>query len=163
MKWSSPTPRHPQGTWHANRQQQMPRDICQTYSNSTCLCLGVSGGVCLCLLVSVGMLCSLEMPRGYLGNVWGVPEGYLIGIHRNWRRSNVFGGYVGSQSYSMEQKHYLGTDLKGITFVIWPYWGIEISKWSHICFPKMVGLCHFLWFLGSPEKNYSSQLLWITL
>ena len=32
------------------------------------------------------------------GGCLGVSEGYLSGIHRNWRRSDVFGGYVGSQS-----------------------------------------------------------------
>ena len=40
-----------------------------------------------------------------------------------------------------------------IIFVTWPYWGIEISKWLQISFPKMVGLYHFFWFLGFPEKN----------
>ena len=69
----------------------MPRDRCQTYSNSTFLCHGVSGGVCWCLLVCC-------VPWRCHGVVWGVSEGYLSGIHRNWRRSDVFGGYVGSQS-----------------------------------------------------------------
>ena len=64
---------------------------CQTYSNSTFLCHGVSGGVCWCLLVCC-------VPWRCHRVVWGVSEGYLSGIHRNWRRSDVFGGYVGSQS-----------------------------------------------------------------
>ena len=54
-------------------------------------CLVVSVGVCWCLLVCC-------VPWRCHGVVWGVSEGYLSGIHRNWRRSDVFGGYVGSQS-----------------------------------------------------------------
>ena len=39
-----------------------------------------------------------------LGDVWGVSERYLSGIYGNWRRSNVFWGYVGSQSFQYGAK-----------------------------------------------------------
>ena len=34
----------------------------------------------------------------------GVSEGYLRDIYKNWRRSNVFWGYVGSQSFQYGAK-----------------------------------------------------------
>ena len=51
-------------------------------------------GVWGCLLASVEILSSLEMSWGCLGGVLG----YLSGIHGNLRRSDVFGGYLGSPS-----------------------------------------------------------------
>ena len=53
--------------------------------------------------------------------------------------------------------------LKRFNLFICHLWDIKISKPQYEIFPKMVELCHFLWFLGFSEKNYSSQLLWITL
>ena len=71
----------------------------QTAPASVLGCLPVSVGVCWPLLASVGMLCSLEMPWACLGDVRWASGGYLSGmIHGNQRRSDVFGGYVGSQS-----------------------------------------------------------------
>ena len=140
----------------------MPRDSCHL-PDILKQHLSVSWGVWRCLCVSVGVCWyvvflgdATGLSGGCLGGVW------VIFIEIGGARMCLGGMWVLSP-YSMEQKHYLGTILKGINFVTWPYWGIEISKWSHISFPKMVGLCHFLWFLVSPEKNYSSQLLWITL
>ena len=46
------------------------------------------------------------------GGVWG----YLSGIHGNRRHWDMFSGYLGSQSCSMEPKHHFGTTLKGTTF-----------------------------------------------
>ena len=40
---------------------------------------------------------------------------------------------------------------------------LKRQKWSGISFPKMIGLHHFLWFLGPSEKNYLSQFFLITL
>ena len=58
----------------------------------------MSGGVCWRLLSSVGMLCSLELSGGCLGDVWVVSGGVLSGINGNWRRSDAFWVYLGSQS-----------------------------------------------------------------
>ena len=117
------SPRHPpdipQTPPDISREHDMPTDaegLCQTYSNNSCQCLGVSGGVSFCLLASVGMLCYLEMPWGCLGDVWGVSEGYLSGIHRNWRLSDAFGGYVGSQSLQYGAKTLFRHSLEGQNF-----------------------------------------------
>ena len=143
--------------------QQMPRDSArhtQTTPVSVLRCLAVSVFVCWRLLACcVTWRCH--------GDVWGMSGGclrdiWVVFIEIGGSRMRLGGMWVLSP-YSMEQKCYLGRALKGITFVTWPYWDIEISKWPHISFPKMVGLWHFLWFLVSPEKNYSSQLLLITL
>ena len=126
-----------------SREHDMPTDaegLCQTYSNNSCQCLGVSGGVCFCLLACcVTWRCH--------GDVWGMSGGclrdiWVVFIEIGGSRMRLGGMWVLSP-YSMEQKCYLGRALKGITFVTWPYWDIEISKWPHISFPKMVGLCHF--------------------
>ena len=109
----------PQTPPDISRDHDMPTDaegLCQTYSNNSCQCLGVSGGVCFCLLASVGMLCYLEMPWGCLGDVWGVSEGYMSGIHRNWRLSDAFGGYVGSQSLQYGAKMLFRHSLEGHNF-----------------------------------------------
>ena len=81
-----------------NRHRQIPKDTDRCF-------LSMSGSVPWHLLSSVGMSCSLETSEGCLEGVWGVSggclgvsEGYLSGIHRNWRRWDVFGGYVGSQN-----------------------------------------------------------------
>ena len=74
--------------------QQMPRDSARHTQTTPVSVLG-------CLAVSVFVCWHVVLPgdaMGCLGDVWGVSEGYLSGIHRNWRRSDVFGGYVGSQS-----------------------------------------------------------------
>ena len=96
------------------------------------------------LLSSVGMSCSLQTSGGVwwmsgecLGDIWVV-------FMEIGGAQMCFGGMWVLSPYSIKRKHYLGTVVKGITFVTWPYWGIEISKWSHKSFPKMVGLCHFL-------------------
>ena len=119
-------------------------------------CLVVSVGVCWCLLVCC-------VPWRCHGVVWGVSEGYLSGIHRNWRRSDVFGGYVGSQSLQYGAKTLFRHSPERHNFC-----RLTILRHSNI---KMVAyklskngwVMPFLWFLGLSEKNYSSQLLWITL
>ena len=90
-------PRHPPDV---SRERDMPTDAkgqLPDSTDSTCLCLGVSVCVCWCLLVCC-------VPWRCHGVVWGVSEGYLSGIHRNWRRSDVLGGYVGSQSLQYRAK-----------------------------------------------------------
>ena len=72
----------------------MPRDSARHTQTTPVSVLG-------CLAVSVFVCWHVVLPgdaMGCLGDVWGVSEGYLSGIHRNWRLSDAFGGYVGSQS-----------------------------------------------------------------
>ena len=72
-----------------------------------------------CQLASVVVCLHVVLPGdvlgvfvGCLGGVWG----YLSGIHGNRRRLDMFRGYLGSQSCSMEPKLHFGTTLKGTTF-----------------------------------------------
>ena len=44
----------------------------------------------------------------------------------------------------------------------WFFWDIKIPRSPDISFPRIIVLCHFLYFLGSPERNHLWQLLWIT-
>ena len=77
-----------------NRRQQKPPDLLKQH-------LSVSFGVWGCLFVSVVVCWHLLLP----GDVWWVSGGclvgvwgYLSGIHGHRRRSDVFGGYLASQS-----------------------------------------------------------------
>ena len=77
-----------------NRRQQTPPDVLKQH-------LSVSFGVWGCLFVSVVVCWHLLLP----GDVWWVSGGCLVGvwgclsdIHGNRRHSDVFGGYLGSQS-----------------------------------------------------------------
>ena len=104
-EYHSDTPRYPPDIPHTpqdisrehkiptkgNRHQQSLPDLLKQHLSG---CLGVSIGVCWRLLASVEILSSLEMSWGCLGGVLG----YLSGIHGNLRRSDVFGGYLGSPS-----------------------------------------------------------------
>jgi len=47
--------------------------------------------------------------------------------------------------------------------VNWPYWDIKIPKPPYKSFLKIIGLGHFLQYLGSLERYYLLQLLLITL
>ena len=81
--------------------QQTPTDTNrhrQTLQDTDRCCLSMSG---ICPLASVVVCWHVMFPGdvwGCLGDVWGVCGGCLSGIYRNWRRSDVLGGYVGSQS-----------------------------------------------------------------
>ena len=77
---------------------------CQTYSNSIWHCLWVSGSVCWRLLAFCVRWRCHKLVLGMSGGVWGISEGYLRDIYKNWRRSNVFWGYVGSQSFQYGAK-----------------------------------------------------------
>ena len=87
-------PRHIQGTGHANRQPQTPIDTTRHSQTAPVSVLG-------CLAVSVGVCWHVVFP----GDIWGVSlgclggvGGYLSGNFGNWRRLDVFWGYLGSQS-----------------------------------------------------------------
>ena len=115
------------------------------------------------VLASVGMFCSLEMPWSCLGNVWGVSEGYLIGIHRNWRRSDVFGGYVGSQSLQYWTKTLFRCSPERQNFchlTILRHWNIKMVAYK---LSKNGWVMLFLWFSGFSDNNHFSQLPCITL
>ena len=86
--------RYPQGKWNANRQQQMPRNIARLSQTAPVSFLGS-------LAVSVGVCWHVMFHRDAVGlsgecleGVWGK----LSWSHGNWRPTNVFGGYIGSQS-----------------------------------------------------------------
>ena len=98
------SPRHfpdiPQTPPDLSREHDIPTDDnrCQgtdarhSQTASVCVlgCLVVSVCGCWCLLVCC-------VPWRCHGVVSGVSEGYLSGIHRNWRHSDVFWEYVGYQ------------------------------------------------------------------
>ena len=68
-------PRHPQGTWYANRHQQTPTDTTRhpkTLTGAVWVCLVVSVGVCCCLLACC-------VPWSCLGGVWGM-SGWCLGV-----------------------------------------------------------------------------------
>ena len=48
-------------------------------------------------------------------------------------------------------------------FPTWSFWDIKIPKQPHKSFLKIIGLSHFLQFLGSSERYCLLQLLLITL
>ena len=48
-------------------------------------------------------------------------------------------------------------------FSTWLFWDIKIPKPPHKSFLKIIGLCHFLHFLGSSERYCLLQLLLTTL
>ena len=96
--------RHPQGI---SREHKTPTDpkrhkqtapktpiYCQVLFEYVCWCLLASVGVCCCLLASCVLWICLGVSWGCLGVVWG----YLSDIYGNWRRWNVFWGYLGSHS-----------------------------------------------------------------
>ena len=100
---------HPSASKDANRHRQTSQDTDRCY-------LRMSGGVIWRLLLSVGMSCSLEKWRclvvsvGCLLGVCGISlsggcQEYLSGSHGNWRRLNVFGGYMGSRSLQYGAKN----------------------------------------------------------
>ena len=109
--------------------QQMPRDSArhtQTTPVSVLGCLAVSVFVCWRLLACcVTWRCH--------GDVWGVSEGYMSGIHRNWRLSDAFGGYVGSQSLQYGAKMLFRHSLEGHNFchlTILRHWNIKMAAYK---------------------------------
>ena len=99
------SPRHPprylQLAQDANKRQQTPTDIARHTQTAPVNVLGrLKLSLCVCwrLLLSIGVLCSQEISLGCLGGdprcIWG----YLSGNFGNGRRSDVFWGYLASQS-----------------------------------------------------------------
>ena len=76
------------------RLQQAPKDTArhtQAAHGSVLGCLAVSVGFCCCFL-------ACHIPWRCLRVVWEMSGGCLSDIHGNWRRSDVFVEYLGSQS-----------------------------------------------------------------
>ena len=106
------TPRNPQDTPKAypenTRRQQTPIDTNRQpqkpQSTARC-CVNMSVGVCWLLLASAVVYWCLVFSGHVSGVSWGclgVVWGYLSDIYGNWRRWNVFWGYLGSIPCSTE-------------------------------------------------------------
>ena len=125
-------PRHPQTSSGNMTCQQVTTDtkgLCQTYSNSTCHCLGVSVGVCWRLLAyCVHCRCH--------GVVWGMSGGCLRDI---WVVFIEIGGarmclgYVGSQSLQYGTKTLLRCSPERQNFchlTILGHWNIKMVAYK---------------------------------
>ena len=157
------SPRHPQGI---PREHDMPTDAnrhCQRPQETDRCCLRKSGNVSWHLLLSVGISFSL----GISGGVWEDPEGCLgVSEWYSWKLEAleyVWGVYGFSILAVWSENTILAQPWMVRFSVNWPYWDIKIPKPPHISLPKMIGLGHFLQFLGSSERYYLLQLLLITL
>ena len=157
------TPRYPQGTWNANRQQQMPRNtarLSQTAPVSFLGSLAVSVGVCWHLL-------ACHVPQRCCGVIRRMFGGCLGEAELNSWKSEahkcVWGVYGFSILAVWSENTILAQPWMVRFSVNWPYWDIKIPKPPHISLPKMIGLGHFLQFLGSSERYYLLQLLLIAL
>ena len=117
-------------------------------------------GICCCLL-------AFHVPRGYLGGVWEESEGCLgVSEWYSWKLEAleyVWGVYGFSILAVWSENTILAQPWMVRFSVNWPYWDIKIPKPPHISLPKMIGLGHFLQFLGSSERYYLLQLLLIAL
>ena len=63
----------------------------------------------------------------------------------------------------VEPSHHFSTTVKWKIWFSWSLWDIKIPKQPHKSFLKIIGLGHFLQFLGSSERYCLLQLLLITL
>ena len=67
------------------------------------------------------------------------------------------------RSCMVKQMLYIGKAPKGKIPHIWHFWNIKIPKPPYISTLWIIGSLHLLIVLGSSEKNYLWQSLWITL
>ena len=131
--------------------------------NSLFVCLGTSVGVVWCLLVLFGvcwcLLLSWSVPRNlkevsesiwvkcmYVCWVW-----MHLGMYRSGKALNGAANALYRKSSKRQNSHTLR------------FWNIKIPKPPYISSLKIIGLLHFLEFLGPSEKNYNLQSLMITL
>ena len=167
LRYPKTPPRHPKGTPQISPGnttfQQTPTDTARhpkTLRGAVWVCLAVSIGVCCCLFACPVQWRCLGGVCGISGGCPGIFEWY------SWK-SEALGCVWGVSGLSVlavwSQNTILAQPQNGTIFLTWLYWDIKIPKPPHISFPKMIGLVHFFNFLGSPEKNYLSQLLLITL
>ena len=98
-RYPTDTPRHLQGTQHANRRQQMPTDTARHFWTLT-------GAVWVCLAVSIGVCCRLFAccaPRRCLGGVCGMSGGCLgVSEWYSWK-SEALGYVSGVSGFSVLQ------------------------------------------------------------
>ena len=163
---SQTPPRHPPDI---PREHEMPNDNnrCQeTLPDFLKEHLSVSWGLWRCLLASVGICWHVMFMRcrgvirGMFGGCLGKAEWY------SWKSEahKCVWGVYGFSSLAVWSENTILVQPRTVRFFVnWPYWDLKLPKWPHVSFPKMIGLCHFLQFLGSPEKNYLWQSLLITL
>ena len=118
-------PRYLQGTQHANRRQQTPPDTPKHWQV-------LFEYVWRCPLASVVVCLHVLFP----GYVWGVSLGCLVGVwgylsgnHGSLRRSDVFGGYLGSQPLQYGAKTPIWQRLKRNNFFSPDY--SETSKYQN--------------------------------
>ena len=107
--------------------------------------------------------CCLRMSWGCLRKsfvVWAVFWGWQSCL-------GVFCGYLRFSPYRVESCWSQPTNLvqhwNVKKILTWSFWDIKIPKQPHKSFLKIIGLSHFLGFLGSSEIYFLSQLLLITL
>ena len=117
-------------------------------------------GVWWCLTAAFSVLWCLEMWEGLSGVSQRVSELLLWTCLR-------FGFLPGSiwvfRPCLVQQLLYIGKSSKGKIPCTWHFWNIKIPKPPYISSLKIIGLLHFLKFLGLSEKNYNLQSIWITL
>ena len=68
-----------------------------------------------------------------------------------------------SMRTKVEPSYHFSTTLKCEIFFTWSFWDIKIPKPSYNSFLKIIGLGHFLQFLGSSERYHLLQLLLVAL
>ena len=161
--FSQTPPGYPQGTWNANRQQEMPRNTARLSQTAPVSFLGS-------LAMSVGVwwrMLACYVPQRCYGVIGGMFGGCLGESELNsWKlevHKCVWGVYGFSILAVWSENTILAQPWMVRFSVNWPYWDIKIPKPPHISLPKMIGLGHFLQFLGSSERYYLLQLLLIAL
>ena len=154
------TPQISPGNMECQQTTTDAKKHCQTFSNSTCQFLGFFGDVCWRVL-------AFYVPQRCYGVIGGMFGGCLGESELNsWKlevHKCVWGVYGFSILAVWSENTILAQPWMVRFFVNWPYWDIKIPKPPHISLPKMIGLGHFLQFLGSSERYYLLQLLLITL
>ena len=126
-------------------------------SNGVWWCSLVAAGTCWCLIV---FYFGLDMCRGCLKSVSKGIWVLCMKFCKIWLRPRV---YISVQACRVQQMLYDGPAPKGKIPSTWHFWNIKIPKPPYISSLKIIGLLHFLKFLGPSEENYNPQSLWITL
>ena len=124
---------------------------------------GASKSVWRCLAVFVG----ISGVRCCFGGDW---RGLLVYLGGNEIRSELLGGFGGffwqlspCDIIQARANPPFWPNSERQDFFTWIFLDIKISKPPYVSLPKIIGFCHFSWFLGLSERNYKSQSLWITL
>ena len=125
------------------------------------------GTACWRHLVSVGVHCCPELSRDtWRRCLWANIYAYVYAQEKNvYRVSMWLRVYRGVQSRPcmVQPLLYNRNVPKGKTPQAWHFWNIKIPKPPYISSLKIIGLLHFLKFLGPLETNYLWQSFRITL